>query len=87
MIARDGQRIVLDGAVTMATCTALRESAAPLLRGAAEVDWTAVEQVDSSAVSLVLAWQREGHALAHRNLPDGLIALADLYGVKEMLAR
>ncbi len=91
MIHRDGQRLVLDGPVTLATHVALRNAAAALLgEDHLNVDWRAVEAVDSSALSLILHWRRHaadnGRAFTHSNLPSGLAALAELYGVSELIA-
>ena len=87
---RDGERLLLDGPVTLATHTALREQAETLLGSdAIRVDWSAVEAVDSSALSLILHWQRAAAARGQRavqdNLPAGVLALAELYGVREFL--
>lgn len=55
----------------------------------AVLDLAAVAEVDSAAVSLVLAWLRtaEAHGVAVRiaNPPASLISLAALYGVSELL--
>lgn len=57
--------------------------------GDADFDLSAVRQVDSSAVALLLAWQREAQArgarLALFNVPAGLVSLAKLYGVDEFV--
>jgi phospholipid transport system transporter-binding protein len=57
--------------------------------GDAEFDLSAVRQVDSSAVALLLAWQREAQArgarLALTGLPAALRSLATLYGVDELI--
>lgn len=57
--------------------------------GDAEFDLSAVRQVDSSAVALLLAWQREAQAhgarLALSGLPAALRSLAKLYGVDELI--
>ncbi len=54
------------------------------------VDFSNVEAVDSSAVSMLLAWtraaQKQGRNLQVENMPDGLKSLAHLYGVDAMLA-
>ena len=53
------------------------------------IDFSAVTEVDSSAVALLLEWRRR--ALAHgktiifANLPENLMALAELYGVAELI--
>lgn len=90
MIRLDGSRLLLDGEVTLANHVVLREASAPwLAERDLEVDWSAVTTVDSSALSLILHWERElglhGRRLVHRQLPPGLVALADLYGVKDLL--
>ncbi len=57
--------------------------------GDGHFDLSAVGQVDSSAVALLLAWQREAQArgvslsLAHG--PAALKSLAKLYGVDELV--
>lgn len=87
MIRRDGQRLLLAGAVTFATHVALREAAAALVDDDSIVDWAAVDTVDSSALSLLLTWRRRhGRAPAHQHVPAALAALAELYGIKDLLA-
>jgi phospholipid transport system transporter-binding protein len=57
--------------------------------GDASFDLSAVTQVDSSAVALLLAWQREaqsrGARLSLTGLPAGLTSLAVLYGVDDLI--
>ena len=57
--------------------------------GDANFDLSAVRQVDSSAVALLLAWQREAQACGARltlsGLPAALKSLAVLYGVDELI--
>lgn len=57
--------------------------------GDVEFDLSAVAEVDSAAVALLLAWRREaqagGTALAFKGVPAGLSSLARLYGVDELL--
>ncbi|MCC6706807.1 MAG: STAS domain-containing protein [Gammaproteobacteria bacterium] len=90
MIRRDGQRLLLDGPVTLATHVALRDAATPLMTDAAlEIDWQGVDAVDSSALSLILHWRRAavaaGRSITLHNLPSGVTALAELYGVSEFV--
>jgi phospholipid transport system transporter-binding protein len=73
------------------------ENAAALLeRGLAAVrdgdvtfDLSGVGAVDSAAVALLLAWQREAAARGTRlvltGVPEGLAGLAQLYGVQSLL--
>ncbi|MFZ5541796.1 MAG: STAS domain-containing protein [Pseudomonadota bacterium] len=57
--------------------------------GDASFDLSAVREVDSSAVALLLAWQREAQARGARlvlsGLPPALKSLAELYGVDELI--
>ena len=52
-------------------------------------DLSAVLTCDSSAVAVVLAWQREAQARGARlqltGLPAGLVSLASVYGVSSLL--
>jgi phospholipid transport system transporter-binding protein len=53
------------------------------------IDFSAVTEVDSAAVALLLEWRREaarlGKGLSFANLPANLLALADLYGVTGLI--
>ena len=53
------------------------------------IDFSAVTDVDSAAVALLLEWRREaarlGKGLYFTNLPANLLALADLYGVTGLI--
>ena len=53
------------------------------------IDFSAITEVDSSAVALLLEWRREaarrGKTLQFVNLPANLLSLADLYGVTGLL--
>jgi phospholipid transport system transporter-binding protein len=53
------------------------------------IDFAGVDQVDSSAVALLLQWRRTalllGKELSFVNLPANLLALAELYGVSELI--
>jgi len=57
--------------------------------GDASFDLSAVGSCDSSAVAVVLAWQREAAArglpLQLSGLPPGLVSLATVYGVAPLL--
>jgi phospholipid transport system transporter-binding protein len=90
VIRRDGDALVVDGALTLHTVPRLAEAAAEHLRGGAKVvDFRGVTEVDSSAVALVLEWLREaaetGSGLKLANLPVAMQNLAKLYGVYELL--
>lgn len=90
MIERTGDSLKLSGRLTMSTVPALYQEGLTFL--AAEdllIDFSAVEAVDSAAVSMLLGWTRasQSHQRSLRvaNLPEGLLSLANLYGVAEML--
>jgi phospholipid transport system transporter-binding protein len=76
----------------MESTTALFNKGLPVAAGMSDlvIDFTRVEAVDSSAVSLMLAWlrsaQRQNVNLSFINVPDNLRSLANLYGVAESLS-
>ena len=53
------------------------------------IDFAGVTGVDSAAVALLLEWRRQaarrGKQLEFVNLPDNLLALAQLYGVADLI--
>ncbi len=90
MTRREGDRILVEGPVTLDTAPALAGEIEPYLAsGAAVVDLGGVTDIDSSAVALVLEWRRqaERHSVTLRlaNAPEALQNLAKLYGVLELL--
>ena len=90
MIRREGERMVVSGALTLASVAAvLLEGNAAIGQGVRTVDLGEVGELDSSALALLLAWLREarrqGRELAFANLPQGLTTIARLYGVAELL--
>ena len=90
MIRREGDRMVVSGALTLANVAAvLREGNAAIGEGVRTVDLGEVGELDSSALALLLAWLREAkqqnRSLTFANLPQGLTAIARLYGVAELL--
>ena len=90
MIRREGERMVVSGALTLANvAAALRDGNAAIGEGVRTVDLAEVGELDSSALALLLAWLREAkrrnRGLAFSNLPQGLTTIARLYGVAELL--
>lgn len=76
--------------MTNDTAAALLDAGRAAIRGGdVSFDLGAVKQVDSAAVALLLAWQREGQAAGARitlsNVPPALTSLASLYGVDALL--
>jgi phospholipid transport system transporter-binding protein len=61
----------------------------PDLPDALAIDLSAVSEVDSSAVAMLLKWRREARRLGKRlefiNIPGNLAALAELYDVTEFV--
>ncbi len=90
MIRRDGDSLILEGAVTLDTVPGLIGAAEEHLRqGARVVDFRNVTEVDSAAIALAIEWLREasesGTGLRLANLPAAMQNLAKLYGVSELL--
>jgi phospholipid transport system transporter-binding protein len=80
----------LDTSLTNRNAAAvLRDGLARLAQGEAQVDCSKLTQVDSAAVAVLLAWQREanrrGQSLAVTGAPAQLAELAALYGVDSLL--
>jgi phospholipid transport system transporter-binding protein len=76
--------------ITNANAAALLEAGRAAIRGGdLAFDLGSVRQVDSAAVALLLAWQREAAAMNARialtDVPPALTSLASLYGVDGLL--
>ena len=80
MVIANARALLEAGRAAFRTC----QQAKPAL-----VDLSAVAEVDSSALSVILAWLRTAAerdlALRIANPPASLISLAMLYGVSELL--
>ncbi len=90
MITHDGDRLLLQGPVTIATVSALLAQACTLIAtGVTVLDFKGVTEVDSAAVALALECIREARrrdiVLSLANLPEAMQHLAELYGVSELL--
>jgi phospholipid transport system transporter-binding protein len=94
MIERAEGGLRVTAPMVIANARTLFEAGNGLLRSGSSADLTsldleAVVDVDSSALTVVLAWLRtaggRGMALRIANPPDSLISLAKLYGVSELL--
>jgi phospholipid transport system transporter-binding protein len=80
----------VSGDVTMATASALfKDGLKPSGNSNMVIDFSQLEKVDSSAVSLMLVWLREARrsniGLRFEKVPDNLASLARLYGVADLL--
>lgn len=94
MIERMDDCLQISGNITMTTVNVLFAKGLGLkINGktatSLTVDFAQLEKVDSSAVSLMLAWLREARGsnvkLHFVNTPKNLVSLANLYGVAELL--
>lgn len=91
MIELAGDRLLIRSAMTFAQAVELRAAViAALDRDGLTVDLGAVAESDSTALSLLLEWQRaakaRGWKIGYVNLPANLRSLAEVYGVLELLA-
>jgi len=87
---REGNRLLLDGELTVDTVPRVLAGASRADRDAVEVvDFAAVTEVDSAAVALAIGWLREaragGRRLRFENLPPAMAKLARLYSVADLL--
>ncbi len=89
MNAFDGGTLRLTGPLTLNTVKALFDGGLPQGQSSLVVDLSAVDAVDSAAVSLMLVWLREAQrrniTLCFSNIPENLMSLARLYGVADVL--
>jgi phospholipid transport system transporter-binding protein len=90
MIRREGARMIVSGAVTLANVALLLEDGRRhLAEGVQTVDLAEVSEMDSALLALLLTWLRDarlqGHSLAFANLPQSLRTIARLYGVDDLL--
>jgi len=86
--------LALTGALSFETLPAILEQSARYAERSDTpqhlvIDFSAITGVDSSAVALLLEWRRRAAELGKRveyvNLPPNLLALAQLYGVEELI--
>jgi phospholipid transport system transporter-binding protein len=87
-----GDRWLLAGALTVDTAAAVLESSREAaLPKTGIVDLSGLDGVDSAAVAVLLAWRRraslEGAELSFNGAPANLLALAELYGVEDLISR
>lgn len=90
MIRREGDRLMIGGAVTLANVTGVLSRGLDEVRGGAtQVDLAEITDLDSSLLAALLALIREarkaGHSLTLTNPPKGLTTLAQLYGVEALI--
>lgn len=90
-MAEANPMLSLDALTFQNAQAALEQGCAAVAAGETVFDLGGVKAADSSALSLMLAWQRraraQGRALKFVNVPANVDALAKLYGVEELLGR
>ncbi|MCS6765676.1 MAG: STAS domain-containing protein [Candidatus Protistobacter heckmanni] len=86
--------LVLDSELTQACAAAVQQRGLAGIAqegegGALEVDCSALERVDSTALAVMLSWERaarqSGRGLVLRGVPEKLLALAEAYGIHDLL--
>lgn len=90
MITRDGDTLHVAGDLTMHSVASLFQQGLQASgTNSLVIDLAQVKNVDSAAVSLMLAWvraaQRDKIKLSFLHLPQNLLSLAHLYGVANSL--
>jgi len=92
MIREDGNRILVEGAMNLSTATSLLDQGNQLIAGSGAnklFDLSAVTEVDSSGLAVVFGWMRAAksgaQSLKLTNPPQGLLSMADVYGVSDLL--
>lgn len=90
VVGRENGELRVEGSVTIDTVAATIAGAAALFnRNSHVIDLGGVTEVDSSAVSLLLEWQREasrqGRTICFTHMPPKLQSLVRLYGVAELI--
>jgi phospholipid transport system transporter-binding protein len=91
MILREGNKINIHGPVVIDNAVAMTKQGVALLTGGhLTVDFSKVEKVDSSIVSMLLEWLREANRLGCQlhfvNVSESLKSLIQLYGVAELFS-
>ncbi|HET7198913.1 MAG TPA: STAS domain-containing protein [Burkholderiales bacterium] len=90
MIRREGERLLVSGAVTLGNVAQLLdEGRRHVEEGVRTVDLGEVTEMDSALLALLLAWLREAKArertLQFTRLPEALRTIARLYGVDTLI--
>lgn len=90
-ITQTNNRWALTGDVVINTVSEiLKASQAFTIADNTTVDFAGVEDIDTTAVSLILEWKRraarEGQLLVFVNLPSNLSSLVQLYDVAELIS-
>jgi phospholipid transport system transporter-binding protein len=95
IVAGSDGRAHVRGTLTFATARRARDEGLLKFRGcgahSCEVDCSAITHSDSAGLTVLLDWlavaKRDGRSLRYVNLPEGLVALAKISEVDELLQR
>lgn len=90
VVLSEGEGLRVGGSVTIHDVAAVVEQGVALFdRGGEIIDLSQIEDVDSSAVSMLLEWQREADRRKRRitfvNIPEKLTNLVQLYDLSELI--
>jgi phospholipid transport system transporter-binding protein len=90
VLLSEDDRLRVAGSITIHNVAAVVEQGIALFdRGVQIIDLSKVENVDSSAVSMLLEWQREadrrGRRIDFMNMPEKLASLVRLYDLFELI--
>jgi phospholipid transport system transporter-binding protein len=90
MIERDGGRLLVTVPLIMANARGLLDAGRVALQPGEQVfDFSQVSEADSSAIVVMLGWLRSAEgaraAIRFAGVPAGVLSLAELYGVAELL--
>ena len=90
MLHRDGNKLVVQGPVTIDNVVEITQQGATLFDGNdLIVDLEDVTEVDSTVVSMLLEWLRiarnQNHQLQFMHVPQNLTSLIQLYGIAELI--
>lgn len=90
VVPSDGGKLSIEGSITINNVVAVVARGVALFdRENLVIDLTQVAEVDSSAVCMLLEWQREAGRrncqVYFANMPQNLKGLAQLYGVFELI--
>jgi phospholipid transport system transporter-binding protein len=93
LVAGADGKLQVRGALTFATARRAREEGLNFIRAAAarelEVDCSGITASDSAGLTVLLDWlalaKKEGRSLRFLNLPQGLLAIARISEVDELL--
>jgi phospholipid transport system transporter-binding protein len=90
MLERVDGRLVVTAPLLMDTAQQLLlAGCAALEAGEQIIDLGRVEEADSSALAVMMGWMRaaqgSGSTLKFANIPAGVLSLAELYGVAELI--